>query len=81
MIDVYEIYAASALAAVTVLRYVAAGGMTIAGTPLYENLGIPWSLTLMGIVAALLAPVPYVFYIYGDGIRRRSKFAQIVDRL
>lgn len=76
MIDVYETCAASALAAVTVLRYCAAGGMTIAGTPLYENLGIHWTLTIMGSISALLVPVPYIFYFYGEQIRSHSEFAQ-----
>jgi len=31
IIDSYEIYAASALASVTLIRYVAAGGMTVVG--------------------------------------------------
>lgn len=39
IIDVYESYAASALASITLIRYVAAGGMTVVGIPFYKNLG------------------------------------------
>ncbi|KAH6711551.1 hypothetical protein BKA61DRAFT_92836 [Leptodontidium sp. MPI-SDFR-AT-0119] len=39
IIDSYEIYAASVLASLTLIRYVAAGGMTV--------VGIPWVFTLM----------------------------------
>lgn len=75
MIDAYEGYAASALAAVTVLRYVAAGGMTIVGIPFYKNLGIHYTLTILGCISTLLVPVPYVFFFYGEKIRKHSKWA------
>ena len=33
IIDTYEMYAASALVSITLIRYVAAGGMTVVGIP------------------------------------------------
>jgi hypothetical protein len=39
IIDSYEIYAASALTSVALIRYVAAGGVTIFGIPFYSNMG------------------------------------------
>lgn len=41
IIDSYEMYAASALTSVTLVRYVTAGGMTVVGTPFYKNMGVP----------------------------------------
>lgn len=93
IIDMYEVYAASALTSMTLIRYIAAGGMTIAGKwvsllslevgvltnesglPIYENLGVAYTLTIMGSVSAALVPVPYLFYIYGPTIRSKSKYA------
>ena len=75
LIDSYELYAASALACVTVLRYVASGGIVIAAIPMYEGLGVHWTLTLMGCLSALLVPVPYLFTRYGERVRGWSKFA------
>lgn len=75
IIDAYEIYAASALASVTLIRYVAAGGMVIVGIPFYENLGVPYTLTILGCLSAILVPVPYAFYKYGPWIRAKSKYA------
>lgn len=75
IIDAYEIYAASALASVTLIRYLAAGGMVVVGIPFYQNLGVHWTLTILGCISALLVPVPYVFYKYGHKIRAKSKFA------
>ena len=75
IIDSYEIYAASALASVTLLRYLAAGGMVVVGIPFYENLGVHYTLTIMACISCILVPVPYVFYKYGPWIRSKSKYA------
>lgn len=79
IIDSYEIYAASALTSVTLVRYVAAGGMTVVGIPFYENMGVHWTLTILGGISALLVPVPYLLYTYGEKIRRLSKYAAVHD--
>ena len=75
IIDSYETYAASALASITLIRYLASGGMTVVGIPFYENLGVAYTLTIMGCISVLMVPVPYVFYRYGSWIRSKSKFA------
>jgi hypothetical protein len=45
----------------------------------YENLGVHWTLTILGIISALMVPVPYCFYIYGPKIRSWSKYAANTD--
>jgi hypothetical protein len=75
IIDAYEIYAASALASITLIRYVAAGGMTVVGVPFYQNLGVHYTCTILGCISAVMVPVPYIFYLYGHKIRARSKYA------
>lgn len=75
IIDAYEAYAASGLTFLTVVRYLAAGGMTVVGVPLYRNLGTHWAITLLACISTLMAPIPYVFYRYGHVIRQRSKYA------
>lgn len=75
IIDSYELYAASGLASVTCLRYVAAGVMTPVGLPFYEDMGVQWTLTIMGGLSVLLVPVPFVFYVYGPWIRSKSRYA------
>lgn len=54
IIDGYETNAASALASVTLIRYVAAGGMVVVGVPFYENVGVHWTLTILGCIAAIM---------------------------
>ena len=75
IIGSYDIYAASALASVTFIRYVVAGGMVEVAVPWYTNLGVSWTLTILGVVSLLLVPVPFAFYRYGAAIRARSKYA------
>jgi hypothetical protein len=41
----------------------------------YENLGVHWTLTILGGISALMVPVPYAFYFYGPKIRNWSKYA------
>ncbi|KAJ5114974.1 hypothetical protein NUU61_000733 [Penicillium alfredii] len=79
VIDSYDIYAASALGFMTVSRYCAAGGMTVVGVPFYKNMGVHWTLTILGCISALLVPVPYVFYRFGSVIRRWSRYAVAED--
>ncbi|KAI9753843.1 MAG: blue light receptor [Chaenotheca gracillima] len=77
IIDAYEVYAASALASVTFIRYVAAGGMVEVAIPMYTNLGVHWTLTVLGCISALMVPVPYAFMVWGPKIRGWSKYAKV----
>ena len=75
LIDAFEKYAASALVGATFIRYLACGGMIPVSIPFYENLGVHWTLSILGIISALMVPVPYIFYIFGARIRKSSKHA------
>ena len=75
IIDSYETYSASALASVTFIRYVAAGGMVEVSIPMYTNLGVHWTLTVLGCLSALMVPVPYLFYAFGAKLRSKSRYA------
>ncbi|PKX93204.1 MFS transporter [Aspergillus novofumigatus IBT 16806] len=41
----------------------------------FNALGVNWTGTLLGCVAAILMPIPLLFYLYGPKIREESKFA------
>lgn len=75
VIDSYESYSVSALTFVSFTRYVCAGGVTVAGIPLYESLGTDHMLHLLGGISCLLAPVPFVFFMWGYLLRKNSKYA------
>lgn len=42
---------------------------------MFNALKVNWTGTLLGCVAAVLVPIPIVFYKFGGKIRQRSKFA------
>lgn len=73
LIDTYELFAASALVSAAFFRYIAAGVMVIVSLPMYKNLGVHWSLALLGCVSIVMTPVPFVFYKYGHVIRQWNK--------
>ena len=68
-------FAASALASLTLLRYIASGGMAVVGVPFYENMGVQYTVTILACLSVPLVPVPYIFYRYGEWIRSKSKYA------
>jgi DHA1 family multidrug resistance protein-like MFS transporter len=67
--------AASAIAANTFLRSLAGAGFPLFSQYMFAALGVNWAGTLLGCVAAVLVPIPVIFYIYGHKIRERSAFA------
>ncbi|KAF7114475.1 hypothetical protein CNMCM5793_008779 [Aspergillus hiratsukae] len=73
--DCYGIWSASALSSVNFVRCLSAGGMMLASMPMYDTLGVKWSLTLLGAASAVMVPVPFAFYKWGHIIRRKSKNA------
>lgn len=46
---------------------------------MFDKLGVQWACTLIGCLALLLAPLPYVFWKMGPRIRAKSKFAPCID--
>ncbi|KPI35336.1 putative transporter [Cyphellophora attinorum] len=76
LLDSYGTSASSALSAITFMRYLASGGMVIATEPIYRALTVKWTLTLLGSIAAGLAPIPWIFWWFGSRIRDRSRYAE-----
>jgi hypothetical protein len=79
IIDAYDVYSASALGFLVFTRYVVAGGVTVAGGPIYEAIGAHYTLTILGSISAVMAVIPYLLYIYGPQIRKHSTHAVNLD--
>lgn len=75
IIDVYLMYANSALAANTFVRSLAGGGFPMFAAAMYHNLGVNWATSLLGFICVAFIPAPILFFIYGKRIRQMSKFA------
>lgn len=80
VLDVYGIYAGSALSMITLCRYWASGMVNLISRPWYSNIGVHHVMTIVGSVAVILAFAPLFLFKYGPGIRKRSKFAGMYSR-
>ena len=70
LVDTFEIYAASAVGASTVLRAILGAVLPLVGLPMYDALGLGWGNTLLGLISLALCPIAYGFWIYGERIRK-----------
>ena len=75
IIDAYLFVAASALAANTVIRSAFGASFPLFATQMYEQLNSRWASTLLGLLAIVMAPIPFVLTKYGPLLRRRSKYS------
>ncbi|GJE99509.1 MFS general substrate transporter [Phanerochaete sordida] len=75
IVDAYLMYAASALAANTVVRSLFGAGFPLFAAQMYEALDPRWASTLLGLVALVMTPIPLVLFRYGPALRARSKYA------
>ncbi|KIY70946.1 MFS general substrate transporter [Cylindrobasidium torrendii FP15055 ss-10] len=79
IIDTYVSVAASALAANTVCRSVFGAVFPLFATQMYESMGARWASALVGFVALLMVPIPFIFLKYGAMLRRKSRYAPFED--
>ncbi|KAM0723234.1 hypothetical protein Q7P37_001434 [Cladosporium fusiforme] len=75
LIDAYTIFAASVLAANSVLRSLFGAAFPLFTSQMYANLGIHWASTIPAFLALACVPMPFLFYKYGPRIRESCKFA------
>ncbi|OWB83483.1 hypothetical protein B5S33_g2113 [[Candida] boidinii] len=74
-VQAYKLYAASAVASNSFVRSLMAGAFPLFGLQMYEALGVHWATMLIAFTALALAPVPFLFYKYGEKLRARSPYA------
>ncbi|KAF2198167.1 MFS general substrate transporter [Delitschia confertaspora ATCC 74209] len=72
LVDVFTVYAASAMAANTVMRSLFAALIPLSSQKMYAALGYGWGNSLLGFVSLLLIPIPFLFIRYGERIRKRN---------
>lgn len=70
LVDAYTVYAASALAANTVVRSVVGAVLPLAGLRMYADLGVGWGNSVLGFIAVALLPVPLLILKYGEFLRK-----------
>lgn len=75
IVHAYGSFSGPALSFNTFTRYVVAGIMVEVAPTMWRNPGVPWTLTTLGCVSAVLVPVHYILFWYGPRIRARSQYA------
>lgn len=81
LVDAYLGYAASALAASTVLRSVAGAAFPLFTNRMYDRLGIHWASSVPGFLALVFVPCLVGFWKWGHVIRQKTRFGQEAAKL
>ncbi|PYH45629.1 MFS transporter [Aspergillus saccharolyticus JOP 1030-1] len=75
IIDVYLMFANSAIAANTLIRSSLGGAFPLFATQMYDKLGVDWASSLLGFITLAMIPIPILFFFYGKKLRAMSKFS------
>lgn len=77
LVDAYTIHAASALAAVGVLRSLAGFGFPLFAPAMYDALGYGWGNSVLGLAGVVVGiPAPFLLFSYGEKLRQMSSLAR-----
>ena len=74
LVEAYTVYAASALAANTLVRCIFGLTIPLAGPELYNRLGLGWGNTLLAFLALMVVPAGLWLLKYGERIRKDPRF-------
>ncbi|KZT09238.1 MFS general substrate transporter [Laetiporus sulphureus 93-53] len=69
LVDAFPQYAASAIAAIIVLRCIFGTILSIFGAKLYESLGYGWGMSLLAFISIAALPIPFLFWTFGERLR------------
>jgi MFS family permease len=75
LVEAFPLYAASALAANSFARSTFAAVFPLFGLQLFNKLGFQWASSLLAFLTLVMAPFPYIFFIYGRRLRQKSRFS------
>ncbi len=77
LVDAFTVYAASSLAANTVVRSIAGAVLPLGGLQMYAKLGLGWGNSLLGFIALALVPAPFFIMKYGEYLRKRFEIKDL----
>ncbi|KAI7613670.1 hypothetical protein KC319_g20030, partial [Hortaea werneckii] len=76
IVDSYTRFAASAIAATTVLRSLGGFAFPLFAPYMYRALGYGWGNSVLGFLGIAVGfPAPLILWWYGESLRKKSKFA------
>ena len=74
--DWSQVFSASALAGLGLVRNIAGAGFPLFGEQMFTYLGNQWAASLLAFLAVLLVPIPFILGRYGRALRLRSPWAK-----
>lgn len=80
LIDAYTIFAASVLAANTVLRSLFGAAFPLFTQDMFDNLGTQWAASVPAFLALAMVPAPFILYKYGATIRAKCVYAAEAEK-
>ncbi|EPS33083.1 hypothetical protein PDE_08045 [Penicillium oxalicum 114-2] len=75
LIDAYTIFAASVLAANSLLRSLFGFAFPLFTSYMFKNLGIHWAASIPAFLALICVPFPFILYKKGLAIRKHCKYS------
>ncbi|KPM36018.1 putative MFS-type transporter [Neonectria ditissima] len=75
LVDSYVVFAASVLAANSILRSLFGAAFPLFTSYMYRNLGSQWAGSIPAFLALACVPFPFLFYKYGASVRMKCEFA------
>ncbi|KAG6827017.1 hypothetical protein H0H92_013537 [Tricholoma furcatifolium] len=69
IVDSYSSFAASAIAAKTLLRSCIGASVPLFVEQMFHSMGFQFAGLLLALVACVISPIPFIFYRYGERIR------------
>lgn len=77
LVDAYNLYSASALAANTIMRSIAGAVLPLCGLKMYDSLGLGWGNSLLGFIAIAFLPIPFLIQRYGEKLRNKFDMSRL----
>lgn len=77
LVDTYSMYAASALASLSILRSIAGALLPLGASKVYDTLGLGWGNSLLGFIACALIPLPFLIRKYGAKLRKEYEIKDL----
>ena len=81
IVDSYSNFAASAIAAKTLMRSEIGAMVPLYVTQMFHNMGFQYAGLLLALISVAIMPIPFVFFIYAERIRQKSKLATKTKKL